>query len=64
MARGVGVSDVCIYEYGLGIEFEDGRNLYYMSDRDICKVKGLFSNLPDKVGKMMEDWGALKHAKR
>ena len=33
------------------MEFEDGRNLYYVSDRNICKVKSLFSNLPDKGGK-------------
>ena len=40
-----------IYERGLGLEFEDGRNLYYVSDRNICKAKSLFSNLPDKGGK-------------
>ena len=54
----------CIYECGLGIESEDGRNLYYTSDRDICKVKSLFSNLPDKGGKNDGRLGALKHAKR
>jgi hypothetical protein len=35
---------------GLGIEFEDGRNLYYMGDRNICKVESPFGNLPDKGG--------------
>ena len=54
----------CIYECGLGTEFEDGRNLYYVSNRSICKVKSLFSNLPDKGGENDGRLGALKHAKR